>query len=148
VSVNPEKERAAQRGRALELRMAGATYAQIAELVGYSGKSAAFEAVKRALEDRAEQVGPMHPAVALELARLDTLLGVFYPAARRGDLGAGRLCHRLGERRTQLVLMHGQANPGAEGDPTPPPPDPEEVGNVVRLLDRYASGGRPGAPSP
>lgn len=148
MSVNPEKERAVRRARALELRMAGATYEQIAGVVGFRGKQGAYDAVQKALAERAEQTGPMHPAVALELARLDTLLSVFYPLARRGDQGAGRLCHRLGERRTNLILLHGAANPAAEQDPTPPRLDPEEESKVVSILDRYAAGGRPGATAP
>lgn len=147
MTVNPEKERALKRARALELRMAGATYEEIAQVVGFRGKSGAYEAVQKALEERAEMPGPLHPAVALELARLDTLLTVFYPPARKGDVAAGRLCLRMGERRTHLILLHGRvAGAVADPDPTSSAP-PEEVSGVVSILDRYASRGGPGAPA-
>lgn len=145
--MTTERERADKRERALNLRMAGGTYEQIAKVVGYGSKSTAYEAVQQALQERAVEQGPLHPAVALELARIDVMLTALWDRARRGELGAARVCLRLGERRTTLVMMHGEANPGAAGDPTPDDGDDDDGGadDVVSILGKYANRSAPTA---
>lgn len=86
--------------KALNLRKAGATYAQIAETCGYSAPQAACRAVQRALaREQAEAVADLRQ---LQAARLDDLLRVLYPRALKGDYGAIDRIHRLEERRAKL----------------------------------------------
>ena len=98
-----DRERAA---RALSLRLAGLSYPQIAEQMGYRDKSGAHRAVMRLLERResegAEEIR------AIEDARLDRLQTAVWPAASRGDLDAVRTSLSIIDRRMRL---HGMAAP-------------------------------------
>jgi hypothetical protein len=90
----------ARRIDAVQLRLAGLTYEQIAAQAGYHDKSAARHAVLRAL-DRVE-----HAAVddlrVLENARLDRAQAAIWPAVLRGELAAVNSFLRLSERRARL----------------------------------------------
>jgi hypothetical protein len=75
-----------RRGQAIDLRLAGRNWQQIADELGYASKGAAFTDVDRAIE-KAVKV-PAEQYVNEEVARLDDLLGTVYPLAKAGDLGA------------------------------------------------------------
>lgn len=93
---------------AVSLRLAGMTYAQIAEHAGYSHASAARQSVLRALEKvEAEQVADLR---MLENARLDRMLAAVWPTvvARAEEvlledrLRAVDRALRISERRARL----------------------------------------------
>lgn len=98
---------AEKRRYALELRIAGADYDQIAKLVGWRSKSSAWEAVDRALreleKESAEQVRE------LELARLDKLLARWWPRALERDKDA--VDRVLAIQRQRLRLLPGLEAP-------------------------------------
>lgn len=97
---------AARRAQAVRLRLAGASYDQIAQVAGYSHKSSARQAVMRAL-DRMEQES-VNELRALENARLDAdevvlrslINDAGLPAQRRIAAIDSRL--RLAQRRARL----------------------------------------------
>lgn len=129
-TATPSKVRHAERAaRALALRAAGRTFAQIARTpvcvecihdphedacpaphclcdapeagVLYSQESAARRAVQRAL--RAVETIPAAELLALELARCDELQAAAWPAALAGDWEAHRQVLRTMERRARLL---------------------------------------------
>jgi len=88
--------------KALELRIAGATYKQIGEALGIS-ESGAWKAVMRALKRLNERI----EEGALELRRLETeridrALLAIWPRVRGGDLGAIDRFVKLSRRRAEL----------------------------------------------
>ena len=82
---NPYKNAAAEaeamlkRGEALKLRREGKTYQQIADLIGYSGKSMAYREVQAALHETIREAGP--EVRELEVQRLDLLVEKLLPYA-------------------------------------------------------------------
>src|SRR5262245_34343392 len=87
--------------QALELRTTGATLATIARRLGYASPSGAFKAIEAGL--RATLRAPAEELRQLELARIDALWSVVYPAATSGELKAIDRCIRLMERRAALL---------------------------------------------
>ena len=76
--------------QALELRMAGRTWQEIADHLGYAGHTGAYEAVK------ADLARSNHEAVAdyrhLTLGRLTKILQIHWPLMLQADPTATRLC--------------------------------------------------------
>ncbi len=87
--------------KALELRMEGKSFDQIAEEAGYNSRQAAHDAVKRAL-DRIERE-PADALVKLDLERLDVLWQIQYINAQAGDVQAMAACMKIMERRARLL---------------------------------------------
>ena len=101
-TTTPTKLRGQERQRqALELRKAGSSYPEIAQALGYSSKSAAYNAVTALLQrlDR-EAAGDM---LTLELARLDTMQRVLAPRILKGETDAIHAALRVMERRAKLA---------------------------------------------
>jgi hypothetical protein len=89
-----------RRRRAVELRLAGATYQVIADRLGWSGPSGAHQEVARALragECAADQLRE------LELARLDVLQAAVWPKAVTGGLKAVDAVLAIMKRRARLL---------------------------------------------
>lgn len=87
---------------ALELRASGATYEEVARLVGWKSVGSAHKAVMKALKDMRRE--PVEELRTLELARLDAMLaGGLYTRARRGDVGAIDRVLRIMETRRRYV---------------------------------------------
>jgi hypothetical protein len=100
--ATPAKIAAAERQRkALELRMAGATFQAIADALGYANRSSATDAVTRALRDTVpkELTDELRQ---IENARLDRLYGPMYARALAGDHLAVDRCLRIMARRAAL----------------------------------------------
>jgi hypothetical protein len=87
--------------KALQLRMAGSTYNDIAEALGYSSKTTAFHAVTNALRKAKQE--PCEGVRALEIERLDAIFLPMYVKAKHGDYGAVDRCIRIMERRARLL---------------------------------------------
>src|SRR5690625_3765002 len=100
--TSPRRINAAEkRGRALELRKAGATYDQIANQVGYSNRGNAQRAVQNALREITAE--PAREVRALELERLDAMLLGVWSQARTGHLGSIDRVLRIQERRAKML---------------------------------------------
>jgi hypothetical protein len=69
--------------QALELRLAGNTFQEIADALGYKSKHGAFDAVGGALKEIIRE--PAEDLRKLELQRLDALHGALWASAVKGD---------------------------------------------------------------
>lgn len=72
-----------KRRKALELRKAGATYAQIAEAVGYSQPTGARKAVLKAFGEVIQE--PVTELKTIQIERLNHMLMVLWPKVQAGD---------------------------------------------------------------
>lgn len=101
--TSPKAIKAAEMGlRALELRKAGATYETIAQMLGYSSKATAFNAVTRIMSQSKREA--TKEAFEMELRRLDDLMMTLWPLARAGDnMAAIDRVLRIMERRAKLL---------------------------------------------
>ena len=92
-----------KRGEALELFLAGKTYQQIAETVGYADRSGAWQAVRTALTEAAERNKELagHALTAV-LAKLDRLWAAQDKAAQDGDTKAAALQLQMIDRYIKL----------------------------------------------
>ena len=85
---------------AVELRMQGYTYDELAEILGYTHRSAARKAVMRTIKERAN--------VAVDAFRVHRYLEIedvhrrSLPAALKGDPRALARCLRASDERTEL----------------------------------------------
>jgi hypothetical protein len=96
--------RTRQRERdAIRYRLAGATYADIAEKLGVS-EVGAYKIVKRVLEREAKETAERGQEIrSVEVKRLDALLVMSWKRAAQGDLGAVDRILRIMERRARLL---------------------------------------------
>lgn len=86
--------------KALELRLAGASYRQIAVSVGASLKTVYLD-VQRMLREYASE--PAEQVRNAELGRLDRLLLAHWPAAVKGDYRATATVLSIMDRRARLL---------------------------------------------
>jgi len=90
--------------RALELRMAGATWQQVADQLGYKQKSSAQQAVRRAIERETERVADIRESYrTMQLLRLERSLRAIWPQVLQGDLFAIDRELKLMERQAKLL---------------------------------------------
>ena len=106
----------ARRRRALELRLQGLTFSEIADEVGYASPSGAYEACKRAMNSETFYTAPEFRK--LHVVRLETLLAGIWNLAREGKLGAVDRVLNLLKREARLL--------GLDLPPQPQEP-PEEL---------------------
>ena len=91
---------AARRVKAVELKSAGFTYAQVANQLGYTSRGTAFNVVAKALrENTAEAVTNLRD---LENARLDALQVALWDAAMTGDVRAVTTIVQIVQARVHL----------------------------------------------
>lgn len=81
IAINKQRQ-------ALELRMAGRTWQEIADSLQYRGHSGAIAAVDKALERTLTPPAESYRALTLE--RLTKILQVFWPMMLQGDYNAAR----------------------------------------------------------
>ena len=94
----------ARRAKAVALRIAGLSYSQIAEQVGYSDKSAARHAVMQSLDGiMVENVERLREVEAM---RLDRLQAAVWQRAMSGDDAAIRTALRIIESRARLLGLN------------------------------------------
>lgn len=132
-------EAEARRQRALALHLQGASYAQIASALGYSGRAGAHVAVKKALADRQARGSSSVEAYEVEAARLDVVIAALSPQVRAGDVLAIDRYLKAIERRTVLSSQIASA--------AAPEPEVREVTTPVdevrrRRLSRGANTAR------
>jgi|SRR5579871_1043612 len=87
--------------RAMEMRLAGASYQKIADELGYSGTAGSYKAVMSAMDETIRE--PAEKLRPLELDRLDGLLETWYPLARAGDEKAADIVLKIQARRARLL---------------------------------------------
>jgi hypothetical protein len=102
ITSSQKRIAAAERARqALELRKAGAQYADIATTLGYADASGAYRAVSRALAKLTAE--PAAELRELELLRLDRMLQAIWEQVIRGSHGAVDRALRISESRRKLL---------------------------------------------
>jgi hypothetical protein len=124
---------AAKERKALDLRIAGATFDQIAEKLEYADKSAAYRAVTRAL------VSTVKPAAdelrELEVARLDRLLLAVWPDALGGDPRAVANVLKIIDQRAKFLGLHAPTQVDVSATVTVDPADIEIVQRIRAWRD-------------
>lgn len=95
--------------RALALHLQGASYAQIADVLGYANRGGAHAAVKKALQERNSGSVGTTEAFEVEAARLDMVIAALTPAVRAGDEKAIGRYMQAAQRRTELAGMIASA---------------------------------------
>lgn len=96
----------ARRARAIELRLTGHTYQQIADELGYANKGTVHRLITNAL--RAEEAETTRDLRALETDRLDALQAAHWDAALNGDVGSARLVLAIIDKRAKLHGLYPQ----------------------------------------
>ncbi len=117
--------------RAVELRVAGRTLKQIADVLGYASPSGAAQAIEAALRKRVAE--PVDHLRDVENARLDAMWTGIYPAAKRGNLAAIDRAIKIMTRRAKLLGLDLDRSNAAEFNPEP----------VRLLVERVVSGTPP-----
>jgi len=99
---------AARRVKAVELKAAGYTYAQVANELGYTSRGTAYNVVAKALKEQtAEAVADLRQ---LENSRLDAMQLALWDAAMAGDIKAVVAIVKIVKARVHLNgLELGQA---------------------------------------
>lgn len=96
----------ARKIRAVELRMQGLTYQQIADEMGYANAGSVYTIIKGAQE---QQLGAaVEDYRHTELARLDALQEALWPAAMAGDVSAVAATLKVIESRCRLLGLGGR----------------------------------------
>lgn len=101
-----ELEREANRPRwwyAQQMRMAGASWEEIACALGYSSKDSARMVVKQARRDRSGDAETLEDIVDLELERLDMLQLICWRTAKDGDIKAIQTILAIMQLRMRLL---------------------------------------------
>lgn len=121
MSTHVERQREERQRKALELHLAGLSYAQIATQLGTS-KSRAHDYVKTALGSAVEAPPPGVPLHDRDtaLARLDAMLSGLWPKARKGDVAAVDRVLKIEERRAQLLATAPRPAPPQRDDEDQP----------------------------
>ena len=121
--------------QALELRMAGRTWQEIAEHLGYKGHTGAYEAVKVALSRS------NHEAVQdyrnLTLGRLTKVLQVHWPVMLQADPGASKLCLQTIKDMRELMGLDSPTrleHTGADGAPIQHEVMTLDVGDIAQAI--------------
>jgi hypothetical protein len=87
--------------RALELRLKGLSFREIATKLGYADHTGAYRAVEAGLKKGFEE--PAGQVRKLELARLDSIMRPLWPKAKRGGVKAIDRILKIMERRAKLL---------------------------------------------
>ncbi len=93
-----------RRTRALELRLGGASYDEIAREVGYASKGTAHKVISQALNAR--EADSLDFLRRVEQGRLDALQDALWDAAMAGDVSAAMASLRVIDARCRLLGLH------------------------------------------
>lgn len=100
---------ATRRAKALELRLAGASWQQTADGAGFASAGAAFNAVKREIDAIPRENAEL--LVQQELERLDRLQMAHWKNARNGDTFATGTVLKVMDARAKLLGLYDQQRP-------------------------------------
>ncbi|WP_432559264.1 hypothetical protein [Granulicoccus sp. GXG6511] len=98
----------ARRAKAVELRMAGKTYQQIADLLGYANKGTVHRILTNALTEH--EVDSIDELRFLEAQRLDAVQAAYWDQAMKGDYKAARIVLRIMDQRARLLGLYPAPN--------------------------------------
>ena len=90
--------------RAIALKLAGASYAQIAESIGYADASGAYKAVSRGMKNSLqESAGDLRK---IHYGRLEHMLMLVWPAVNQGDSSAVSSALQVMDRMERLYGLN------------------------------------------
>jgi hypothetical protein len=104
--TNPrtQAERAEREIKAFDMLLAGATYEQISNELGYGDKSNAHKAMKIVLQRRMRERDDVADlALTMMIERIEGMLRVYYPKALDGDLKAAEFVLKTLDREAKLM---------------------------------------------
>lgn len=99
---------------AIDLRMIGYTYEEVAEELGYASKSGAYNAVKRTLSARQDATVDEYRMETL--ARLDYMQGQVWSHVHRGDKRAIETSRKIAKQRMQVLGHDGLMTPKSKAE--------------------------------
>ena len=124
--------------RAVELRLAGRTWQEIADALGYSSHPSAIDAVKTALRKPLDE--PSAEFRQLTLERLTKILQVQWPNMLRGEVQAAKIClQAIGDMR-QLMGVDTPSRV-AEGSPIQHQVVTLDIGDITEALSTLRDAG-------
>lgn len=88
---------------AQQLRMAGASWDEVAASLGYASGDSAMQTVKHARRDRSQDTETLEDIVDLELQRLDMLQLICWRTAQQGDLKAVQTILAIMQLRMRML---------------------------------------------
>ena len=128
--------------QAVELRMAGRTWQEIADALGYADHSGAVRAVQDSLQ---KTLGvPSAEFRELTLERLTKILQVQWPSMLRGEVPAAKLClQTIGDMRQLMgVDMPSKVeHSGPDGNPIQHEGVTLDIGDVTEALTTLQNAG-------
>ncbi|KJK55655.1 hypothetical protein UK12_27320 [Saccharothrix sp. ST-888] len=120
---------------AVELRRAGATYAQIGDALGVNRKTA-WNYVQAALAERARETAPDRDAlIGEQIAILDTVLEGLLPKAAKGETRAAEVVLKALDRHARLFGLDAPVRIKAELTD-------ERIARVMQLAEEIAEVGQ------
>lgn len=114
-NVDRKLQSAEKQKLAMELRLKGLTYEEIAKQVGYKNRKGAHNAVKRNLEHYLKE--PTEELRATEVARLDAALDAIWTRCLNGHLASIGVALRIMERRATLLGLDAPKEFSTLGEP-------------------------------
>ena len=97
----------ARKTRAIELKLQGLTYQQVADELGYANKGTVFKLIKDAQASQLTEA--VEELRQLELDRLDALQQAMWPLAMAGDIAAAEGVRRVIETRCRVLGLTGSS---------------------------------------
>jgi len=97
----------ARKCRAIQLKLQGLTYQQIADELGYTSRGTVYKIIKTA--QAAQLTGAVEEHLDIEVSRLNALQAAVWPAAMSGDLQALVVAARIIDARCRLLGLIGPA---------------------------------------
>jgi hypothetical protein len=91
----------ARKSRAIELKLQGLTYQQVADELGYANKGTVHRLVREALD--AQQAQGVERLREVEVRRLDALQRGLWDRAMSGDVDAVHACLRIIQERIKVL---------------------------------------------
>ena len=142
-SMSPRRINAVEKQRrAVELRLAGRTWQEIADALGYSSHTSAIDAVKTALRKTLDE--PSAEFRQLTLERLTKILQVQWPNMLRGEVQAAKIClQAIGDMR-QLMGVDTPSrveHSGPEGSPIQHQVVTLDIGDITEALSTLRDAG-------
>ena len=128
--------------QALELRMAGRTWQEIAEHLGYKSHTGAYEAVKVALSRSNHEAAFDYRN--LTLGRLTKILQVHWPLMLQADPVASKLCLQTIKDMRDLMGLDSPArleHTGADGAPIQHEVMTLDVGDITQAIEGLRDAG-------
>jgi len=98
----------ARKCRAIQLKLQGLTYQQIADELGYTSRGTVYKIIRTA--QATQLTGAVEEHLDIEVSRINALQAAVWPAAMSGDLRALVVAARIIDARCRLLGLIGPAN--------------------------------------